>query len=650
MNTTPTPLPPIVSRDQFLAQHHEPPPSAKASHTRAYPCPVCGGYRELRQHQGTRCYGFTTADAIYCTREELAGGSPYVETANAYRHTLGTCRGCGAEHNGEPPAGDARAPGERSAQHWRHYDALYWYIETGRLIAQKVRFGHGPEKATPWRHPSGHGWVAGLDRPLADLPLYNTDQLRAAPRGALVIVNEGEKAADAATDRGLLATCPPGGAGSWQDRYADDLAGQHVIVIADHDAPGQTHAATVAASLATVAASVRVLTFTELGEHADLADFFERGGALEALYHRALTAPPFQEGTPTPPAGRAQTDMKLREARRLIDRIGDYVAEDTLGEEVRLLIGLAIAHYRSDPKLERRSSTDWRLTQGLAAQLCGKAAAATAGGYIAKLSRKGLLPRRPDQPVEWEKPDGTRIRGAVVVYSLPDPEDADPETVAAQNATVLLSRAKRLQERRETRGDARRFEACPACGADAGIEMKAHCKGCGRELKRRKRNVFTTTPARRPSRLKEICGRTRAALQSLQSRPVPLALIASAPADPADDTPEELLALRAYRRRAPQGFEGKQGGIALQTLQSAPPLPADAPAAPAPHGEARRAHAPALQTLQSAAEPPPVATWGNIGECPRCGLSTRWASSADGGICRSCASWQPPAAAAGGGA
>src|SRR5690606_29937288 len=72
---------------------------------------------------------------------------------------------------------------------------------------------------------------------------------------------------------GLVATCNPGGAGrgKWRDEYSSYLAGAHVIVIADRDAPGIEHARAVADSLTSHAASVRIMLPAVDREHADVS-------------------------------------------------------------------------------------------------------------------------------------------------------------------------------------------------------------------------------------------------------------------------------------------------------------------------------------------------------------------------------------------
>ena len=76
------------------------PIEAQQRPTRERPCPICGGYPNLPQGQGSRCAGFSLDRVAYCTRDEHAGTLPLdIRTSPpAYCHMLlGSC-GCGRQH------------------------------------------------------------------------------------------------------------------------------------------------------------------------------------------------------------------------------------------------------------------------------------------------------------------------------------------------------------------------------------------------------------------------------------------------------------------------------------------------------------------------------------------------------------------------
>jgi hypothetical protein len=131
----------------------------------------------------------------------------------------------------------------------RRQIAAYPYIDLdGALVAEKVRL---EPKAFRWRVPDGVGYRWGLHGAVPGL--YRLPDLFDVRR---VFVTEGEKTVDMMRDCGVPATCAPGGAGSWRPSFALDLwrlGARELVVLADNDAPGRTHARQVAASCHAVA-------------------------------------------------------------------------------------------------------------------------------------------------------------------------------------------------------------------------------------------------------------------------------------------------------------------------------------------------------------------------------------------------------------
>jgi hypothetical protein len=137
-------------------------------------------------------------------------------------------------------------------------------------------------KEFPVRRPdpstkSGWRWsVRGVRRVLYRLP----EVLAAVADGYEVYVPEGEKDADALAAAGVTATCNPFGAGQWDDAYSEVLRGANVVIVQDRDDLGREHAAKVVASLAGIAASVRVV---EAAEGKDAADHLAAGLTVHDL-------------------------------------------------------------------------------------------------------------------------------------------------------------------------------------------------------------------------------------------------------------------------------------------------------------------------------------------------------------------------------
>jgi hypothetical protein len=77
--------------------------SSQQRFTKAHPCPVCGGHKDLPRGEGRRCWGFIGDDGAWanCTRPEYAGALDVNQEAGTYAHKLaGECR-CGKAHGYE---------------------------------------------------------------------------------------------------------------------------------------------------------------------------------------------------------------------------------------------------------------------------------------------------------------------------------------------------------------------------------------------------------------------------------------------------------------------------------------------------------------------------------------------------------------------
>ena len=122
---------------------------------------------------------------------------------------------------------------------------------------------------------TGRAWKLGtVRRVLYRLP----EVLRAVDAGETIHVAEGEKDADALRLAGAVATCNPHGAGKWRDEYSRVFVGAPVVVVADKDVPGRSHAEAVAASLRPHAASVAVV---QAREGKDASDHLAAGYGLD---------------------------------------------------------------------------------------------------------------------------------------------------------------------------------------------------------------------------------------------------------------------------------------------------------------------------------------------------------------------------------
>jgi len=153
--------------------------------------------------------------------------------------------------------------------------AEYDYVdEAGKQMYQVVRYA--PKDFRQRRRVNGE-WVWSLGE-TRRVPYRLPEIIAAVAAGSTVYVVEGEKDVEALRAVGAVATCNAGGAGKWCDQFSATLAGATVIVIADKDEPGRKHAAAVAASVRSHAASVAVV---EAAEGKDAADHLRAGKTLQ---------------------------------------------------------------------------------------------------------------------------------------------------------------------------------------------------------------------------------------------------------------------------------------------------------------------------------------------------------------------------------
>lgn len=164
---------------------------------------------------------------------------------------------------------------------------------SGQVVAEHLREELDHDKQMWWEH-GGKKSLNGTA--LADLPLYRLPDLLAADPTALVIVTEGEKAADALADLGLLAVgTVTGAAGTPCTASLEPLAGHPVGLWPDNDDAGQEHMRHVAERLTTPPQWIRWLAAPAKG---DAADYVASGGTAEGV--RAMLAP-LVAATPPPP-------------------------------------------------------------------------------------------------------------------------------------------------------------------------------------------------------------------------------------------------------------------------------------------------------------------------------------------------------------
>jgi hypothetical protein len=171
--------------------------------------------------------------------------------------------------------GDAprRAPG------WQLVKSYEYRNESGALVAEHGRFDTGNGKAFAWRVP-GKTWKDGLAGvSIKSLPMYRlNDVLESGSQQ--VWLTEGEKAADACHEHGLISACLGGGANqSAFGNALDPLRDREVILWPDNDEPGRTFMSRIA-ELLPQSRYVRPVVEPK----GDAWDYFESGGTTNALF------------------------------------------------------------------------------------------------------------------------------------------------------------------------------------------------------------------------------------------------------------------------------------------------------------------------------------------------------------------------------
>lgn len=160
---------------------------------------------------------------------------------------------------------------------WHYHDA------DGDLVGVVLRFNTAAGKTfLPLRRTDAGAWACeGMPAPR---PLYRLPEALAAE--GTIYVAEGEKAADALASLGLVATTSPNGSKSAGKADWSPMAGRRVVIVPDHDEPGERYADDVARlARAAGAESVVVVRLSDLWpglpEGGDAHDWIEHHDAVD---------------------------------------------------------------------------------------------------------------------------------------------------------------------------------------------------------------------------------------------------------------------------------------------------------------------------------------------------------------------------------
>lgn len=91
-----------------------------------------------------------------------------------------------------------------------------------------------------------------------------------------VVIVEGEKKCELAREKGIEATCVPGGSKNWKGNYSKFFNGRDVIIVPDNDAPGRSFANDVFSDLQSKAWSIKIVELPGLQEKEDIEQWFSK--------------------------------------------------------------------------------------------------------------------------------------------------------------------------------------------------------------------------------------------------------------------------------------------------------------------------------------------------------------------------------------
>lgn len=201
---------------------------------------------------------------------------------------------------------------------------IYHYRDENRQVLYEVTRAAGKkfrQRVPDPAMPRGYRWQLGSARRV----LYRLPEIIAAiAEGEIIYVAEGEKDVIALVAAGVQATCNLMGAGKWRPEYSETLRDAAVIIVADRDEAGHTHARQVATALKDIAGSVEIV---EAAAGKDAADHLAAGKGLADF---TLI---WKEGDPRPDLA-----PDLHEFLAVVDPPAEYVFDHMMERGNRLLI------------------------------------------------------------------------------------------------------------------------------------------------------------------------------------------------------------------------------------------------------------------------------------------------------------------------
>ena len=252
------------------------------------------------------------------------------------------------------------------------------------------------------------------------VPYKLPDLLQATAAGRVVYITEGEKAADALSSLGVVATTSHAGSGNWSPELNQYFAGANVVVVPDNDVSGWSYATKVVEALLPVAKSVRVLDLRLEQPKEDAFEYVTKyGGDRQELASMAKACAPITQIYQVQPPDRltvqpeveASQDANAQKSRFLVeswDSIKDepveWLIEDIIPKKAFVALYAPPASYKSFIALDMAEAIatgrDW---MGRSVKQSGVVL------YIAGEGHGGLGARIKACKIKNDSPDGAPL-------------------------------------------------------------------------------------------------------------------------------------------------------------------------------------------------------------------------------------------------
>jgi len=270
-------------------------------YTAAHPCPICGHYQNDPRGD---CHGFLSDDGVWATCDKDHGdGATLIEKGikPTFRYRLNESGSGYRPWTPEKPTpiNAARRNSDPLPKTHATERGITYFAYTDRQRIKRADFTNakgGPDKSCIPEHLVGGRWQTG-DGPEDLEYIYGRREVLERCDEPLHIF-EGETCGDAGAALGLRAMSWRGGTGRVSqaiEQIKDVATGQHVRLHRDSDQPGRKAMQQIAAAIAPVVASMKVIDFFP-GENPerggrDIQDWLAEGGTAEALATLIAAAP-----------------------------------------------------------------------------------------------------------------------------------------------------------------------------------------------------------------------------------------------------------------------------------------------------------------------------------------------------------------------